>query len=969
MSASEGAATAARRIATLTEAITAVRRHVSDTDALAALARSRNSIAGSLERARRDHRALTVCWWRPGPDAVIRFLADPGYDPVGSIRAASQAEIDDQVFAHLARRQVRLVPLRRRPDRTGPDIEECFEHLRCVPVAMMISAAALDVDQAAAAMMSIEDEVYRSSVNRELSDVDVERVREAHAMLDSASERGLWQVEILVAARRADDAEAMLGMLSGGLDLADLPVVLASASDRHGDPDPVAELDRGARRDWPLLPADIVSAFLRPPMREIPGVRAVLYTSFDYCPETYPDRAPDRTVLSGVQLGTVLDAADSPAGAFEVPLSTLNRHCCVFGATGSGKTWGLAPMAGQLIRQGKPVAVLEETKDEWTSILLGQLAGTGQQLFKIMPGSVDNNDAPVSLNPLVPATLTRDGKTYMYPLATHAERLRYQLCAAFRAEPPLPQIFGKAISMAYEQKGLPMHLAGQLTSSQREMIFPSMSDLRLAAMTVVAKNGYRGDVLANVMGAVDIRLGSLLEGPGGEFLERGHPLTIAELATRNVVLCLDLVYDDAAKMLLSTAFLTANSEYWWLVNWLGKRDTATGSGELRRVIIGDEFHRVAPYAYPGAPWEASVKLLSDALAEDRNYGIGYIVADQSPTALIPGVIKNTALKIVKRLVDRDDRAVIGGSMNLSGAQEEALVGLDKSVAIVHSDGMDYPVRIEQLRPRLKVTEPGDKAEIQPPLATTACVACEGLCRRDVFGRSSTSGAGKAVLLFCEVAVVSHMRGLGLSAPAARWRHLALRGADASSAEFRCACGKLVSQAVRRRSTAIPDSYTTAQLEQHVFGQLMEIFHKAGRGCRPERKWRAGPYIWGEIRFRLREKSHPLYDSDEMPHPDTAAWARAGFALNSENWHAQREEVELHFADRRSLAGVAYGDVDPAGVPKPGARNTLPPLQEAIYELSGLTAGPFSAHARSCLNLLNADPRLLKLLTAPGRETA
>jgi hypothetical protein len=73
---------------------------------------------------------------------------------------------------------------------------------------------------------------------------------------------------------------------------------------------------------------------------------------------------------------------------------------------------------------------------------------------------------------------------------------------------------------------------------------------------------------------------------------------------------------------------------------------------------------------------------------------------------------------------------------------------------------------------------------------------------------------------------------------------------------------------------------------------MEILHKAGHGCRPERKWLAGPYVWGEIRFQLREKSHPLYDSDEMPHPDTAARARAGFALNSENWHAQREEVEL-----------------------------------------------------------------------------
>jgi uncharacterized protein len=967
MPANDGTATTISRLAGLTETITVVRRHLSDADPNSVLARSRNSIAGSLERARQDDRPLTVCWWRPGPDAVIRFAVSPGYDPVGSIRAA-HAGIDGQLFEHAASRHVRLSPLRHRPERAGPDIEECFEHLRGVPLAMVISAAALDQDRADAAMASMENEINRSSVDRGLTALDVERVLKAHSLLDGSRDRGLWQVEILVAARRGEDAEAMLGMLSGGLDLADLPVVLVPGGHRQGDPVPVTERGRGARQDWPLLPADVVSAFLRPPMREVPGVRAVPYTLFDYCPETLADKA-DGAVLGGVRLGTVLDAADSPAGAFEVPMSTLNRHSCVFGATGSGKTWALAPIAGQLIDLGKPVAVLEETKDEWTSMLLGQLAGTAQRVFKIMPGSVDNSDVPVSLNPLIPATVIRDGETYMYPLATHAERLRYQLCAAFRAEPPLPQIFGRAISVAYERKGMAMHLAGRLTPAQRGMIFPSMSDLRLAAMTVVQANGYRGDVLANVMGAVDIRLGSLLEGPGGEFLERGHPLTIAELATSNVVLCLDLVYDDAAKMLLSTAFLTANSEYWWLVNWLAKRDRRTGPEELRRVIIGDEFHRVAPYAYPGAPWEASVKLLSDALAEDRSYGIGYVIADQSPTALIPGVIKNTALKIVKRLVDRDDRAVIGGSINLSAAQEEALVGLDKSVAIVHSDGMDYPVRIKQPGPRQGAVEPGAKAEIRPPLATSACVACAELCRRDVFGRSPSSGDGKALLLLCEVAVISHMRGLGLSAPTDRWRHLALRGTDVGSPEFRCAFGNLVTQAVRRRSTAIPAGYTAAELERHVFCQLMEIIHKAGDGCRPERTWRAGPYVWGEIRFRLRDESHPLYDSQEMPHPKTAAWATAGFVLNSENWRDQRAEVELHFTDRRSLAAVAFGDVEASGVTQPTARRILPPVQDAIYELSGLPAGPFSIHARSCLELLNADKRLLTVLTAVNGEAA
>ena len=940
-----------------TSQLVEVRRYGPSSDSLEAIRRAGRSVAGCLERSKRVGRDLDICWWRPGPTSVIRLLVTSDYCPIGGTVREQAQSVASELPLIVRRKQISLDPSISHVRGFGPDIEDCFEQIHGVPLAVAFTATPVDERYGISRVNEFNDE-SRLKERRDSPDlVEVERLRAAYRTLRGALGRGLWRVAIQVASTDLSNVELMLDLLASGLDFTEQPIALDL-----NDEDPTGQR---VHLDWSLLPADVACALVRPPAREIPGVRVVPFTSFDYCAETQPDLAADGSVLSGVRLGNILDGAGSHAGVLEVPLSTLNRHTCVFGATGSGKTWMLAPIADQLIRMGLSIAVLEETKDEWMAILLGQLQGANIPLFKIMPGSVDNDDLPVSLNPLIPATTARDGATYIYPLATHAERLRYQLCAAFRAEPPLPQIFGRAISLSYTRKGIPAHLAGRIPVDYDELSFPTMSDLRIAAMEVVEANGYRGEVLANVMGAVDIRLGSLLDGPGGEFLERGHPLDIACLAASNVVLCLDLVYDDAAKMLLSTTFLTANSEYWWLKNWLARQNGDTRSQRLHKVIIGDEFHRVAPYAYPGAPWEASVKLLSDALAEDRGYGIGYIIADQSPTALIPGVIKNTALKLVKRLVDRDDRDVIAHSINMSEDQEVALVSLDKSMAVAHADGMDYPLRIEQVRPKPEIAEAGVKARIRRPIAKNACVACDQLCTRDIFTQSLTADAEKALTLLCEVAIISHMRGFGLAAPTARWRQLALRGVNVGSAEFRCALGKMVTAAVRRRSVVIPERYTMSELAEHVFDKLIAVCEEKDAGCRPEIRWRAGPYVWGSIRFGLINKSHLLYDSPDLPHPNTKSWAENGLVLHGENWHDQREEVENYFRDRRTIRIIAFGEAGSRGVLRPSTPRNVSPVEDAMYEVSA-RSGAVTEHVKSSLQLLNADMRLMTLFaTAKG----
>jgi hypothetical protein len=67
---------------------------------------------------------------------------------------------------------------------------------------------------------------------------------------------------------------------------------------------------------------------------------------------------------------------------------------------------------------------------------------------------------------------------------------------------------------------------------------------------VVDKIGYRKEVAAEVRGFVDVRMGSLRQGVPGRFFEGGHPLDVAELVQRTVVLELEPITDGQDKAFL-----------------------------------------------------------------------------------------------------------------------------------------------------------------------------------------------------------------------------------------------------------------------------------------------------------------------------------------------------------------------------------------------------------------------------------
>ncbi len=82
----------------------------------------------------------------------------------------------------------------------------------------------------------------------------------------------------------------------------------------------------------------------------------------------------------------------------------------------------------------------------------------------------------------------------------------------------------------------------------------------------------------------------------------------------------------------------------------------------------------------------SVEMLTNAIAEMRAYGEGFIIADQAPGLLDMAVIRNTNTKIILRLPEFSDRELVGKACGLRDDQIEELARLEQGVAAVYQNG-------------------------------------------------------------------------------------------------------------------------------------------------------------------------------------------------------------------------------------------------------------------------------------------
>jgi DNA helicase HerA-like ATPase len=119
------------------------------------------------------------------------------------------------------------------------------------------------------------------------------------------------------------------------------------------------------------------------------------------------------------------------------------------------------------------------------------------------------------------------------------------------------------------------------------------------------------------------------------------------------------------------------------------------AGVLRHLTVVEEAHRVMsrpPSSSTGEanPQAVAAQLFSDMLSEVRAYGQGFLIVEQVPERLISDAVKNTNLKIVHRIVSKDDRDAMAGGMNLTASQAVMISRLRPGQAVICGDGDDSP---------------------------------------------------------------------------------------------------------------------------------------------------------------------------------------------------------------------------------------------------------------------------------------
>lgn len=480
---------------------------------------------------------------------------------------------------------------------------------------------------------------------------------------------GMWQQGAYVMSARRDTAIRAAAILASML-----------AGDKsHPEPVRVHRCQSGEG-----IPAFIngyhsreLLAFIKFPSREFPGFCLREHARFDV----------DVTPETGqpISLGTVLLDGRPSANAATVAVDRLTRHALVAGVTGSGKTNTIFHLLIQLWQTRRlPFLVIEPAKAEYralTTVMNDLLIFT---LGEERPGQ----SCPFRLNP------------FYFPegisLQTHLDFLKAVFNSSFVMYAPMPYVLEECLHAIYEDKG--WNLVTSINPrGHHPLAFPLLSDLYAKIDPMVDRLGYQDRTTQDIKAALKTRIRNLCLGGKGLMLNTPVQIDWAELMAQPTVLELKYLGNDEEKAFMMGLILMAVWEY-----YEARQDQVCESSEsLRHLTVIEEAHRLLK----NVPTEKSseeqsnikgkgVETFCNLLAEIRAYGEGVLVSEQIPVKLAPDVIKNSSLKIMHRLVAREDREVMGDTMNLDRPQKRQAGSLSTGQGIFYREGMDRPMLIQ-----------------------------------------------------------------------------------------------------------------------------------------------------------------------------------------------------------------------------------------------------------------------------------
>lgn len=408
-----------------------------------------------------------------------------------------------------------------------------------------------------------------------------------------------------------------------------------------------------------IITAEEASEFFRLPIGSDNVSAGLNINESDKASRTYADG-----VISGGDITVGSLKSSSHGETVGISLQDLTKHMLIVGTPGSGKTTFSVGLLDHLHKRDIPFLVIEPAKNEYRA-----LVQSIPDLQVFTPGK--NFISPFIFNPFVPPKNVK--------LETYKSTLKTAFKAAVPMFSPIDQIFEEAINNCYSK----FRWLDTYTSDDKGINF-SIMDLVQCFEDTFTEIGYTGDALNMGRGGV-VRLQSLVN-----LFDNYHSIPIEDLLSKPTVIELAAIENSDQKALIISLLLLSILAY---VN-----SNYLGEGSLRNVILLEEAHVLLDAdtnvgegaANPSAIAQGLVKRM---LAEIRSYGVGIVIADQSPRKVTNDVVALTDIKLAFRLVEAQDKQIIADSSNMSDTQQQRLARLRPGEAFLFFGKLDEPEEI------------------------------------------------------------------------------------------------------------------------------------------------------------------------------------------------------------------------------------------------------------------------------------
>ena len=250
----------------------------------------------------------------------------------------------------------------------------------------------------------------------------------------------------------------------------------------------------------------------------------------------------------------------------------------------------------------------------------------------------------------------------------------------------MPAVLKEAILNAYEDCGWDLYNSKNKYSNE---LFPTFADLLNELILVINTSAYSEEVKSNYQGSLVTRVKSLNNGICKQIFS-GQEIGDAELFDKNVIVDLSRIGSQETKSLIMGILIMRLNEY-------RANSGIEHNSRLRHITILEEAHNILKRCSQEQSMEGSnvagksVEMISNAIAEMRTYGEGFVIVDQSPGAVDVSAIRNTNTKIIMRLPEENDRKVAAKASAMKDNQIDEIAKLPTGVAVVYQNDWEAPV--------------------------------------------------------------------------------------------------------------------------------------------------------------------------------------------------------------------------------------------------------------------------------------